>query len=109
QVSAALASLIEGWIAGLASEIPRATPPKVFAELKPGAEARLGQAGLFARASNGVVWVRHIAGSSRFLGAPELNLEPQEFLLPLAERTWLESTAPLELSCVDTRILLRGG
>ncbi|HEV7515527.1 MAG TPA: NHLP bacteriocin export ABC transporter permease/ATPase subunit, partial [Thermoanaerobaculia bacterium] len=107
--SAALATLIEGWVQGLASEIPHATPPKVFAELTPGAEAHLQQAGLFARSSNGVVWVRHIEGRSRFLGAPELTLEPQEFLLPMAERTWLESAAPVQLSCVDTRILLRGG
>jgi ATP-binding cassette subfamily C protein len=109
QVSADLASLIEGWITGLASEIPRATPPKVFAELKPGAEAHLPEPGLFARSSNGVVWVRHIEGSSRFLGDPELTLTPEEYLLPVAERTWLESAAPVRLSSVDTRILLRGG
>ncbi len=109
EASAALAGLIEGWIQNLTSEIPRTSPPKLFAELKPGAETSLEQAGLCARSSRGVVWVRHVEGHSRFLGAPELLLTPQEFLLPVAKRTWLESATALQLSCVDTRILLRGG
>src|SRR2546423_121745 len=65
--------------------------------------------GTAARASQGVVWVRHVRGRSAFLGIPELALSAEEYLLPLAERTWLESASPVELSAVDTRILLRGG
>ena len=107
-VAAGLATRIEGWIAGLASEIPRAAPPQVFAALKPGAETHV-ETGSAVRSSQGVVWVRHVLGRSAFLGVPELALAPEEYLLPLAERTWLQSTSPLELSAVDTRILLRGG
>jgi NHLM bacteriocin system ABC transporter ATP-binding protein len=113
--AAGLAVLVEGWIAGLTSEIPHATPPKDFTALKAGAETRLETAGLAVRPGQGVVWVRHVAGSSRFLGLPELHLDPQEFLLPLSERTWIESGIGSEegeevrLSAVDTRILLRGG
>ncbi|HZF09826.1 MAG TPA: NHLP bacteriocin export ABC transporter permease/ATPase subunit [Thermoanaerobaculia bacterium] len=108
-VAADLATRIEGWIQGLASQIPRASPPQVFAELRPGAETRIETPGTAARSNQGVVWVRHVLGDSCFLGAPELALAPEEYLLPLAERTWLVSTSPLELSAVDTRILLRGG
>jgi ATP-binding cassette subfamily C protein len=107
--AAGLATRVEGWIAGLTGEIPSATPPQDFTALKAGTETHLQAAGIAARAGQGVVWVRHIAGRSRFLGAPELPLDPQEFLLPLAERTWIESAEEVRLSAVDTRILLRGG
>jgi ATP-binding cassette subfamily C protein len=108
--AAGLATLVEEWIAGLTREIPHATPPKDFTALKAGAETRLETAGLAVRPGQGVVWVRHVAGSSRFLGLPELHLDPQEFLLPLSERTWIESaTEEVRLSAVDSRILLRGG
>jgi NHLM bacteriocin system ABC transporter ATP-binding protein len=108
-LAAELAVAIEGWVESLTSELPHATPPKVFAELRPGAEAHLEAAGLAARARSGVVWVRHVEGQSAFVGDPELPLRPGEVLVPIAERTWLESVTPVRLSAVDTRILLRGG
>jgi NHLM bacteriocin system ABC transporter ATP-binding protein len=104
-----LAEAIEGWVRSLTSELPRSSPPQVFTELTAGAEARLPEADLAARSRERVVWVRQVEGNARFLGDPELPLAPQDYLLPLAERTWIESAGPLQLSGVDTRLLLKGG
>lgn len=104
-----LARLIEDWVTQIFSEIARARPPKIFQELQPGAEYHLSEGGAVARTRAGVVWVRHVEGCSHFLGRPELRMEPEGFLLPVSDETWLVSAEETRLSCVDTRILLRGG
>src|SRR6476661_5835165 len=72
--AADLAARLDGWLAGLLGEISRAAGPKVFAELRPGAETHLTEAGKAARPREGVAWVRHLEGSSWLLGEAELAL-----------------------------------
>ena len=72
--AADLAARLDGWLAGLLGGISRAAGPKVFAELRPGAETHLAEAGKAARPREGVAWVRHLEGSSRLLGEAELAL-----------------------------------
>jgi hypothetical protein len=68
ETAADLAARLDGWLAGLLGGISRAAGPKVFAELRPGTETYLAEAGKAARPREGVAWVRHLEGSSRLLG-----------------------------------------
>ena len=106
----ALESAIDGWVAGLFHRLPRQAPPARFATLRPGAEVRMdGDSGGVARCPEGVVWVRHVAGESRFLGRRELAVTASDRLLPISEATWLAGAGETVLSCIATGRLLRGG
>ena len=105
-----LVRLLEGWLRELPRELLRdRRPPKQFQALEPGREIRLTEERHAARAHKGVAWVRHLEGSSRYLGREELVIEPEDVLLPLSEETWLISAAGTRISCVESSFLLRSG
>jgi len=104
-----LEAAIEGWVSGIFRGVPRRDAPQRFTELRPGTEVRLDDAGLAARAAEGVVWVRHVEGRTRFLGRKELDVEAAEVLVPVSQTTWLVSSEACLLSCVATGHLLRSG
>lgn len=104
-----LEAAIEGWVSGIFRGVPRRDAPKRFTELRPGTEVRLEEAGLAARAADGVVWVRHVEGRTRFLGREELEIEAADVLVPVSQTTWLVSSEACLLSCVATGHLLRSG
>ncbi len=103
--AADLAARLDRWLAGLLGGISRAAGPKVFAELRPGAETHLPEAGKVARAQEGVAWVRHVEGSSRLLGEAALALRDGH-LFPVPEGLWLVSDGEARISAVGTRDLL---
>jgi len=102
-----LAARLDGWLAGLLGGISRAAGPKVFAELRPGAETHLAEDGKAARPREGVAWVRHLEGSSRLLGEAELALSDGN-LFPVPEGLWLVSEGEARISALGTRDLLAG-
>ncbi|MFL6261293.1 MAG: NHLP bacteriocin export ABC transporter permease/ATPase subunit [Thermoanaerobaculia bacterium] len=105
ETAADLAVRLDGWLAGLLGGISRATGPKVFAELRPGAEVHLGEAGKAARTQEGVAWVRHAEGSSRLLGEADLPLSDGD-LVPVPEGLWLVSDGEARIAALGTRDLL---
>ncbi|HTG33396.1 MAG TPA: NHLP bacteriocin export ABC transporter permease/ATPase subunit [Thermoanaerobaculia bacterium] len=105
--AADLAARLDGWLAGLLGGISRAAGPKVFAELRPGTETHLAEAGKAARPRDGVAWVRHLEGSSRLLGEAELALSDGN-LFPVPEGLWLVSEGEARISALGTRDLLAG-
>jgi NHLM bacteriocin system ABC transporter ATP-binding protein len=104
--SADLAARIDGWLAGLLGGVSR-TGPKVFADLRPGEETHLGEAGKAARTQQGVAWVRHVEGSSNLLGEAELALTNGD-LFPVPEGLWLVSAGETRIASLGTRDLLAG-
>ena len=105
--AADLAAGLDGWLAGLLGGISRAAGPKVFADLRPGEETHLGEAGKAARAQQGVAWVRHVEGSSNLLGEAELALTDGD-LFPMPEGLWLVSAGEARIASLGTRDLLAG-
>jgi ATP-binding cassette subfamily C protein len=104
-----LARLVEEWVRELPRVLLRDPPPKLFQALEAGQEVHLTEPGSAARARKGVTWVRHLEGSSWFLGRKGLAIGPDESLLPVSEETWLTTPAGARLSCVETAMLLRSG
>lgn len=105
-----LARRIERWLDHLFEKLHQETPPKVFEVLEAGEEVVLEEEGAVARPRAGVVWARHVAGASRFLGHDSLSMKPAGFLLPVSRTTWLvAAAAPTRISCVETALLLKGG
>jgi NHLM bacteriocin system ABC transporter ATP-binding protein len=54
------------------------------------------------RAQKGTVWVRHLEGSSRLLGDPDLPPIRGDGLFPLSDPAWLESSGGTTLLGMDT-------
>ncbi|HEX4498009.1 MAG TPA: NHLP bacteriocin export ABC transporter permease/ATPase subunit [Thermoanaerobaculia bacterium] len=104
--AAELATRLDGWLAGLLAALSPAAGPKIFAELRPGAETHLAEAGKAARAQAGVAWVRHLEGSSRLMG--ELELALGEALFPMPEGLWLVSAGEARIAALGTLDLLAG-
>jgi ATP-binding cassette subfamily C protein len=96
---------LEAWLSGLFAEISHAAPPKAFEELRPGAETHLDEAGKAARAGEGVLWVRHLEGSSHLLGEAELALGGGD-LMPVPEGIWLVSAGAARLVSLETEAVL---
>lgn len=101
-----LVPLLDEWIAGLLAEAPKASPPKLFQEIRPGGETLLKTEGGAARPGEGVVWVRCTEGTCWFLGEKELALAEGE-LLPIPEAAWLTGTEGTRISSVTTMDLLQ--
>lgn len=105
--AADLAARLDAWLAALPAEIPRPAAPKVFAELRPGEEVQLDEAGRAARTLEGVAWVRHLSGVSSLLGDERLALTGGD-LIPVPEGLWLVSAGAVRLSALGTADLLGG-
>jgi NHLM bacteriocin system ABC transporter ATP-binding protein len=87
-----LAAGLDGWLVRLWSELSPTTAPKVFEELRPGVEVRLESPGRSAQPREGVVWARHLEGSSLLLGEEALALADSP-PVPVPEGLWLVSAA----------------
>jgi NHLM bacteriocin system ABC transporter ATP-binding protein len=105
---AELAAGLDGWVRGLTAESGRTVAPKLFRELRPGAEESLEKEGVTLRTVDGVVWARALEGPLWFLGRPEMPLEPGS-LVPLADVTWVVSGGEARVAGFDTLSLLRDG
>jgi NHLM bacteriocin system ABC transporter ATP-binding protein len=108
RAAADLAARIDAWLSGLFGEIGHAAAPRVFVELRRGAETSLGETSLNARAREGVAWIRHLEGRSRLLGEEVLALGDDD-LVPVPEGLWLVSSGAVRLVCLGTEDVLHNG
>jgi NHLM bacteriocin system ABC transporter ATP-binding protein len=82
--------LLEGWVQNMSlAAAGQHLSPKESGALAPGAEITVG-ASESVHAQGDAVWVRHLEGSSRFLGDPELPPIDGDGFFPLADPAWLE-------------------
>ena len=109
ELAVELAAHLDGWVTRLLGGLQLPPAPKVFQEVRPGAEVELPEEGGAVRPREGVVWVRGDATPLHFLGNPTLPVPP-DLWLPLPESAWLVAPAAARLSCQDaTGLLLEGG
>ena len=107
-VAADLASRLDGWLVSLLAETARGAAPKVFEDLRPGAETHLAEAGRTARAREGVAWARPLEGASHLLGEETLAIR-EGALVPVPEGLWLLSVGEARISTLGTEDVLRQG
>jgi NHLM bacteriocin system ABC transporter ATP-binding protein len=107
--TARLGALLDGWVQGLTAGVVRgphargAAVPKRLTILEPDRETRLA-AGDNAGPARGVLWVRHLHGSSHFLGKSGPTLTADGGPFPLAGPGWLtagEEEARLTAAATD--------
>ena len=103
----AVVRALDRWVTGLSAGVSRTIRPQPRADvtLAAGQQAALGN-GQRARSTSGVVWVRHLAGTSVLNGMEELAGSPHDLLIPLTTDTFLQALGPLELAAIDTAAAL---
>jgi NHLM bacteriocin system ABC transporter ATP-binding protein len=94
--------LLENWIRALSYAAASNVPPKTYILAEPGQQIR-AQQGNHILCNHDLVWVKHSSGASRFLSDPAIPLVEGEFYIPLTPLTWLETTGPSLLECIETR------
>ena len=95
-------ALLEGWVANMSVAVAgRHVLPQESKALAPGPEIAL-DAHDTVRAQKGTVWVRHLEGSSRLLGDPDLPPISRDGFFPLSDPAWLESSGATTLLGMDT-------
>ena len=97
-----VAALLAGWVANMSVAVAEQhLPPQESRTMVPGSEITL-DAHDTVRSQKGTVWVRHLEGSSRLLGDPDLPLISGDSLFPLSDPAWLESSGGTTLLGMDT-------
>ena len=94
---------IEGWVSNLSAGIARRVPPKFFQRIEPEKELVLAEL-RSVRPSASVVWVRHLEGTSRFLGLNGLALMPEDDrgFFPLSSKAWLETDGEVRMEALSS-------
>ena len=98
---------VDRWVTSLSRAVSRLIVPTPRADLvlEPGTERPLAAGGR-ARPQKGVVWVRHLHGSSVFLGMEGLAETREASLFPLASDAYLQALEPVRLATLDTAAAL---
>ena len=102
-------SMVDGWVAGLSASLAHhplrvswgQAPPQGITVLEPGGEIRL-DTGQAAHPNRDILWVKHVQGSSQFMGLPALPALGEGYV-PLSNRTWLQVSSASELCIVNTK------
>ena len=101
-------SLLEGWVENMSvAAVGQHLSPKESETLAPGEEITLG-AHETVHAQKGTVWVRHLEGSSRFLGDPSLPSIAGDGFFPLSDPAWLDPSGESTLVGSDTGSYVAG-
>jgi NHLM bacteriocin system ABC transporter ATP-binding protein len=93
--------LISGWVNELSASIATGAPPKLYEPLKATTELSLKEQ-VNTMPLKELLWVKHLAGNSHFMGRADLTpLSPDGFL-PISNQTWLQTSSQANLCVVDT-------
>jgi ATP-binding cassette subfamily C protein len=117
-----VSAMVDAWVAALSARIARGMPPKepIFLHAPQADPAQAPGAGLQrpgeevrVRASDavtpraGVLWIRHLTGSSLIADRKDLPPLRADGFLPLAQRNWLRVVEAGSLETISTRIYLQ--
>lgn len=100
-----LAAFVERWIGGLTAAAADKAPPKVFMALEPGPPVEIEDEDKPILPLSGVIWVKHLAGASRFVARDEIGPVDGAHYFPVTRQGWLMSPEGARIECVSFRML----
>jgi NHLM bacteriocin system ABC transporter ATP-binding protein len=100
-----LAFVVDSWIGGLSGGITHQLVPREFKVLESRQEAVL-DAGEIAHTRKGVLWLRHLEGSSSYTGRQDIPPLSGGDVAPISSDTWIDAAEPTRLAVVDTQSAL---
>src|SRR5215469_55458 len=97
--------LIEDWVGGLTRALSEDVVREAFLTLEPGHATTVPEEQKAVVPKEGVVWVQHRKGTSRFLGQDDLPAIGSNGFFPVTRYGWLQAAPTSELYSVDSRML----
>lgn len=94
--------LLEDWLLRLTAVLSRDVVPEPFMTLDPGQTINIFEEPKAVVPTQGVVWVLHRKGHSRFLANTELPAVSGQTFFPITKYGWLQAMPGSELYCVST-------
>jgi NHLM bacteriocin system ABC transporter ATP-binding protein len=95
-------SLLEGWILDVsAAAAAQTATPKSFTNADPGDIIEVADEPNPILSVKGVVWVKHLRGSSRFLDSPEIDLIDRNYF-PISRYAWLQPVTGSRICSMDS-------
>lgn len=99
-----VAAWLDGWVATFSAGIARELiPPKQYAAIEPEQELALDDDQII-RPEQGVVWIKHAQGGSRWIGRDDLPPITGGAPFPLATQTWLQASGACRLRTIGGEI-----
>ena len=98
---------LEDWIAALSALLPGDVGPLPFLTLQPSGTLTVNDRPRAVAPKEGILWVAHRKGSSRFLGNAEAPPVEGNGFFPVSRRGWLEAAAGSVLYSVPSVMLPR--
>lgn len=92
--------LMEDWITLLTGALSRDVVPGAFITLQSGQTTVIPEESKAVVPSEGVVWVRHNKGTSKFLGDNELPVVGYNGVFPVTRHGWLQAAPESELEAL---------
>jgi ATP-binding cassette subfamily C protein len=83
-------TLLDDWIVRLATSAATVAPPRHYVDLQPGQIHDVVNGSKPILSMNGVVWIQHLSGSSRFLDRPEIDPISNREYFPVSRQGWLQ-------------------
>jgi NHLM bacteriocin system ABC transporter ATP-binding protein len=96
--------LLEGWISRLSNTIVDGPWTGDFVAVEAGAPVAVGEEKKVIVPKEGVIWVAHLEGTSRFAAKGPVPSVPEQFF-PVSRHGWLEVAPHSLLQCIDSRTL----
>lgn len=90
EISADALTLLEDWISSLGAVASAAAPPKSFTEFEAGAILEVTNEPKPVMPVEGILWVEHVQGASRFLNNPEIDPIGNRSHFPVSRHGWLQ-------------------
>jgi NHLM bacteriocin system ABC transporter ATP-binding protein len=92
--------LVEDWTLRFSVAACGATPPRTFAALTPPEEIQVGDESQAVMPKDGVVWVKHLTGVSRFVAHADLPVDGVGWF-PVSKHGWLQAEPETRLLAID--------
>jgi NHLM bacteriocin system ABC transporter ATP-binding protein len=101
-VSADALALLDDWLLRLAACASAAPLPRLFTVLEPGSVLEVSDDPKPIMPVNGILWVEHLRGSSRFLNSLEIGAINSPGYFPVSRNGWLQPTPQARILSVTS-------
>ncbi|HVY70694.1 MAG TPA: NHLP bacteriocin export ABC transporter permease/ATPase subunit [Verrucomicrobiae bacterium] len=100
-----IASLVDGWVAGLSLGVAKDVNPRTEMILEPAPEVEVRESARF-RSKRGVLWIACLEGDLLFIGMEDVPFAGESVLFPISQDAWLQALGRSKVVVAETRTVL---
>jgi len=102
EIPAGALAILEEWIARLGSSVSVAAVPRIVEDLTAGMTLEVAENPKPLLPVSGILWIRHLDGSSHFLNTAEINAIDGSSCFPISRNGWLKPAPNTRIVAMDS-------